>query len=108
MQLIEPYNRQTPAGESLDEFTARLAREAFSRGDHIPKAWVIAFDDGADWCLPAGWYILGNDALGFEITFPVRHSYGPYKTEGHAREALRLIQMRLADAHMKGVFECSN
>jgi len=79
--------------ESTAQWSARLAREAIAQGRHIPKAWETEFDDGADGCMPTGWYLFGLDEHGCRITFPVRHEYGPFSTQEKAGEHGRRIEV---------------
>jgi len=75
--------------ETTDDWQDRLAREAFASGSDVPKSWKTEYDDGADGCMPAGWYLLGLDADNLPITWPTRHEYGPFKSE--EEEALSFV-----------------
>jgi len=84
--------------ESLQEWTNRLAEEAFAKNKHLPAAWSVEFEDGKDGCTPAGWYLIGLDDMGWIIDFPVRHEYGPFKRVhecwSHARKAEKVTGMK--------------
>ncbi len=56
-----------------------------------PRGWVIEYEDGADGCLPAGWYAEGIDAKGRKITAPFYHEYGPFDTKEEAEEHARQV-----------------
>ena len=73
-----------PRAESHSEWHARLAREAAAAGRDIPASWITEYEDGADGCMPSGWYLTGLDNNGMRITWPFRHEYGPFVTEGEA------------------------
>jgi hypothetical protein len=75
------------------QWTMNLAKEAFEQGKDIPAKWETVYDDGADGCVPVGWYLIGVDKNGFSITFPVRHEYGPFKSK---QQALDFIPKQLA------------
>lgn len=62
----------------------QLSKNAFERGDHKVCKWVVEYDDGADGCMPRGWYLIGMRENGMPIYFPVRHEYGPFETEAEA------------------------
>lgn len=61
-----------------------IAREAIAKGRDRPVAWRVEYEDGADGCLPLGWYLTGLDARGERIDWPVSHLYGPFDTEAEA------------------------
>lgn len=63
----------------------RIAWERYATGDHIPRSWKVEHDDGEDGCMPMGWYAIGLDAKGWPIDWPIRHEYGPFRTERDAR-----------------------
>jgi len=70
--------------ESDQEWQRRLATAALAAGKDIPQSWRFEYDDGADGCMPSGWYAIGLDATGGAITWPIRHEYGPYRTKAEA------------------------
>lgn len=73
------------------EFELALVAACVAKGDHIPKSWTFPFDDGADGCMPQGWYAIGCDENGLAIVWPTRMEFGPFNTEAEARqEALRM------------------
>ena len=47
----------------MQQWQANLEKEAFKRGDHIPHAWQVIFDDGMDGCMPKGFYAMGNGGI---------------------------------------------
>lgn len=59
--------------------------------EDFPKSWRFTFDDGADGCMPCGWYAEGLDAAGFPVVWPVRHEYGPFETRGEAEIYVREV-----------------
>jgi hypothetical protein len=71
--------------ESDDVYWGRVADKAIAEGRDIPHHWVIVYDDGADGCMPAGWYARGMQSNGMTIDWPVCHEYGPFLTEDEAR-----------------------
>lgn len=71
--------------ESDATWWGRIADERIQSGDHIPVRWDIGYEDGADGCLPAGWYAQGRDARDLPIVWPIRHEYGPFPTEAEAK-----------------------
>lgn len=75
----------------MEEWEQELAQAAFARKAHVPHSWDTVYDSGNDGCMPAGWYLLGLDAAGQPITFPVRHEYGPYSTQDEANAAISTI-----------------
>ena len=68
----------------LEAYVRQLAEEAYAENRHIPASWEVSYDDGADGCIPAGWYLQGLAANGFTVDFPIRHEYGPFKSEAAA------------------------
>ena len=84
-QLEHPWWRKAQAQNESDEaWQQRLKDEAFAKGTHIPHSWSTEYDDGADGCMPTGWYLTGLDTNGLPIVFPVRHEYGPFKSNEEA------------------------
>ena len=84
-QLERPWWRKAQVnGESEEGWIQRLKDEAFAKGAHIPHSWSTGYDDGADGCMPEGWYLTGLDTNGLPIDFPVRHEYGPFKSNEEA------------------------
>ena len=79
--------------ETAEEFSRRLARGAFARGDHRVSSWRIEYEDGEDGCMPSGWYLLGLDRHGGYNTFPVRHEYGPYETTAGAETDAKVLAL---------------
>ena len=75
---------QSPVYETDLQWEQRLASEAFASGRHVPASFATSYDDGVDGCMPSGWYLQGLDANGLTIDFPVRHEYGPFKSEAEA------------------------
>lgn len=63
-------------------------RETF---EDRPRAWQVTYENGADGCLPAGWYAEGLNAFGWKITAPFYQEYGPFDTESEAKEHTRLV-----------------
>ncbi len=78
--------------ESLVDWQRRLSLEAFERGDHKPASWSTTYDDGTDGCMPAGWYLEGLNSNGMQITFPVRHEYGPFDTQQQAEAHVAVVE----------------
>lgn len=85
----------------MRDWERRLAGEAFERGDHIPHGWNVEYDSGDDGCMPAGWYLIGNDRNGLPIDFPVRHEYGPFDLEIEARGYIAEV-MSAMNSNAKG------
>lgn len=84
---MEGLSGMTNLGAMSDlEWERELYRRAFAAGADKAHSWSFEFEDGEDGCMPPGWYAIGLDAVGLPITWPVRHEYGPYKTEAEARQ----------------------
>lgn len=71
--------------ESDSVWWEKIALEAILKGKDTPQQWNIIFDDGADGCIPEGWYVQGLNSAGWLIDWPTRHEYGPFSTETEAR-----------------------
>lgn len=56
-----------------------------------PTKWQITHDDGADGCMPTGWYAIGLGANGFMIDRETRHEYGPFASAAAARRHARRV-----------------
>jgi hypothetical protein len=51
----------------------------------------LAYDDGSDGCMPAGWYVTELDAIGNTVVtetdyYVVKNEYGPYESKEVAEE----------------------
>jgi hypothetical protein len=75
----------------------RIADQAIAEGRHIPHHWHVEYDDGADGCVPDGWYAQGRDVSDMPIDWPVRHEYGPFKTESDARDHTAIVDSLYAN-----------
>jgi len=69
-----------------------IAAKAIADGECTPHSWSIEYENDGDGCMPLGWYAIALDANGFAITWPIRHEYGPFKSESEARKYAEAIQ----------------
>jgi len=74
--------------ETIANWQLRLSKEAYERGDHIPAKWNVTFDDGADGCMPCGWYLTGEQRNGMPCD---GHSYGPFEDENEAKAYIEVV-----------------
>ena len=76
-----------------DSWWRWIADLCYARKEHVPRRWEIEYEDGADGCLPAGWYAIGVDYLGLLVDWPMRHEYGPFdlreEAEAHSTAVIR-------------------
>lgn len=73
--------------------------------DDRPRSWRIGYDDGADGCMPAGWYAEGLDEHGFKLTL---HEYGPFGTEEKARKHAAKVDQAFARGRAEELAELDN
>jgi hypothetical protein len=81
---------------SMQQWQTSLAKEAFKRGEHIPHAWKVIFDDGMDGCMPKGFYAVGMKENGTPCDFPIMHDYGAFDSEKEAWEHVESVKEKLA------------
>lgn len=88
-----------------DDWELKLAEQAFRAGQHIPVSWILEYDDGADGCMPTGWYVIGADASGMAMYWPIRHEYGPFESQEQAAGFAAEERERLAAEERERPFE---
>lgn len=73
-------NTELPDGVEPDAGPIFCAAEM-----EAPASWRYAYEDGADGCMPSGWYAIGYGKNGFPISEPnCRHEYGPFESKNVA------------------------
>jgi hypothetical protein len=87
---------ETSMNISMQQWQANLANEAFERGEHIPHAWQVIFDNGMDGCMPKGFYAIGMKKNGTPCDFPIMHEYGAFDSEKEAWEHVESVKEKLA------------
>ena len=80
---------------TTQKWASNLAKEAIERGDHIPHSWQVIFDDGADGCVPKGFYAMGMKENGTLCDFPIMHEYGAFDSEKEAWDHVESVKEKL-------------
>lgn len=74
--------------DDLDHHLLDTPEPSANSNPNAPVHWNIVFDDGADGCMPAGYYAIGLNYLGLQIRgwLQPRHEYGPFATADEAAQ----------------------